>query len=180
MALSTTGVASLALLSPKTPMTVIITSLAVLGLGYGLFSSPNTNAIMSSVARQDLGIASGIVSTMPGSRPDDQPCHRNGGLLGPDTERSPHPRGVPAIAAERDRRIHGIHSPRTRRDMGLLHPRQGSPSGKRPQDLTAQGVTPGQIARPDTRGLHGGAYGNARKPGRSEPIPGAIILELPR
>ena len=36
----------------------------VLGLGYGLFSSPNTNAIMSSVEMKHLGIASGMVATM--------------------------------------------------------------------------------------------------------------------
>lgn len=43
---------------------VIIIGLLILGLGYGLFSSPNTNAIMSSVDHKHLGIASGMVSTM--------------------------------------------------------------------------------------------------------------------
>jgi hypothetical protein len=36
----------------------------VLGFGYALFSSPNTNAIMSSVHRRHLGIASSMVATM--------------------------------------------------------------------------------------------------------------------
>ena len=43
---------------------MIIVSLMFLGLGFALFSSPNTNAIMSSVDRCDYGVASGMVSTM--------------------------------------------------------------------------------------------------------------------
>jgi hypothetical protein len=36
----------------------------VLGAGYGLFSSPNTNAIMSSVDKRFYGVASGMNGTM--------------------------------------------------------------------------------------------------------------------
>jgi len=64
MGCTTIGLAVLMLLSPTTPLYVIIAGLLVLGLGYGLFSSPNTNAIMSSVDVRHLGIASGMVSTM--------------------------------------------------------------------------------------------------------------------
>ncbi|HOT03607.1 MAG TPA: MFS transporter [Methanolinea sp.] len=64
MGLSTAGLGILALLSPDTPVLVIVGGLVILGLGYGLFSSPNTNAIMSSVSVRHLGIASGMVSTM--------------------------------------------------------------------------------------------------------------------
>jgi len=35
-----------------------------MGVGFGLFSSPNSNAIMSSVEKKHLGIASGVVGTM--------------------------------------------------------------------------------------------------------------------
>jgi EmrB/QacA subfamily drug resistance transporter len=42
----------------------LIMSLMILGLGFGLFSSPNTNAIMGSVDKRQLGIASATVSTM--------------------------------------------------------------------------------------------------------------------
>jgi MFS family permease len=35
-----------------------------LGFGFGLFSSPNANAIMSSVERRRYGLASGMVGTM--------------------------------------------------------------------------------------------------------------------
>ena len=64
MACTTIGLAILMLLSPATPLFVIIAGLLVLGFGYGLFSSPNTNAIMSSVDVRHLGIASGMVATM--------------------------------------------------------------------------------------------------------------------
>ncbi|MCU0632872.1 MAG: MFS transporter [Methanolinea sp.] len=64
MAFTTAGLGILALLSPSTPLVVIMAGLVILGLGYGLFSSPNTNAIMSSVGVHHLGIASGMVSTM--------------------------------------------------------------------------------------------------------------------
>jgi len=36
----------------------------ILGIGFGLFSSPNSNAIMSSVEKRYLGVASGVVGTM--------------------------------------------------------------------------------------------------------------------
>lgn len=42
----------------------IIGYLALLGLGFAFFSSPNTNAIMSSVEKRFLGIASGTTGTM--------------------------------------------------------------------------------------------------------------------
>jgi len=64
MACTTIGLGILMLLSPTTPLYVIIAGLLVLGFGYGLFSSPNTNAIMGSVDVRHLGIASGMVSTM--------------------------------------------------------------------------------------------------------------------
>jgi hypothetical protein len=36
----------------------------VLGMGFGLFSSPNTNAVMSSVERRFYGVAAGTLGTM--------------------------------------------------------------------------------------------------------------------
>jgi EmrB/QacA subfamily drug resistance transporter len=64
MALTTLGLSFFIFLTPTTPVWVIIASLMVLGLGYGLFSSPNTNAIMSSVENRHLGIASGMNATV--------------------------------------------------------------------------------------------------------------------
>jgi len=43
---------------------LLVIALAVHGLGNALFSSPNTNAVMSSVEKKHFGIASGTVSMM--------------------------------------------------------------------------------------------------------------------
>jgi len=48
----------------ETAIVYIIIGLAVLGFGFALFSSPNTNAVMSSAERQFYGLASAILSTM--------------------------------------------------------------------------------------------------------------------
>ncbi|NYT05999.1 MAG: MFS transporter [Methanomicrobiales archaeon] len=64
MACTTGGLALLAFVSPAMPLPLIIAGLVILGLGYGLFSSPNTNAIMSAVEVRHLGVASAMVSTM--------------------------------------------------------------------------------------------------------------------
>jgi len=45
-------------------MYIIIILLFMIGLGFAFFSSPNTNAVMSSVEKKHLGLASGIVGTM--------------------------------------------------------------------------------------------------------------------
>ena len=64
MVLTTLGLSFFIFLTPSTPLWMIVASLMVLGLGYGLFSSPNTNAIMSSVENKHLSIASGMNATM--------------------------------------------------------------------------------------------------------------------
>jgi MFS family permease len=64
MAITTLGLSFFIFLTPLTPLSVIIISLMVLGFGYALFSSPNTNAIMSSVDIRHLGIASSMNATM--------------------------------------------------------------------------------------------------------------------
>ncbi len=64
MGLCVIGLVLFAFLTPTTPLYLIIASLMTMGLGFALFSSPNTNAIMSSVERCDYGVASGMVSTM--------------------------------------------------------------------------------------------------------------------
>jgi EmrB/QacA subfamily drug resistance transporter len=48
----------------QSPVYIIILSLIFLGTGFGLFSSPNTNAVMSSVEKKYYGIASGTIGTM--------------------------------------------------------------------------------------------------------------------
>ncbi|MDD1724740.1 MAG: MFS transporter [Methanospirillum sp.] len=64
MGIIAAGLIILSFLSPDTPLAELMVILAILGLGYALFSSPNTNAIMSSVERRYYGIASGTLGTM--------------------------------------------------------------------------------------------------------------------
>jgi EmrB/QacA subfamily drug resistance transporter len=64
MALTTLGLVLLAFLNQDTGFGFILTSLIILGSGFGLFSSPNTNAVMSSVEKKFYGVASGTLSTM--------------------------------------------------------------------------------------------------------------------
>lgn len=63
MGVTVVGLVMLALLAEATPLVFIVGALALLGLGFALFSSPNTNAIMSSVERRYLGIASATLGT---------------------------------------------------------------------------------------------------------------------
>ncbi len=64
MALSAAGLVLFSLLGPDTGFGFIAASLALIGLGFGLFSSPNTNAVMGSVGRRHLGVASAALGTM--------------------------------------------------------------------------------------------------------------------
>jgi EmrB/QacA subfamily drug resistance transporter len=64
MGLTVIGLVLLAFLGENTGLWFVVVTLAVHGFGFALFSSPNTNAIMSSVEKRFYGVASGIVSTM--------------------------------------------------------------------------------------------------------------------
>ena len=64
MALIAVGLSILAFLDLDTPVPFLVGVLVLFGVGYALFSSPNTNAIMSSVERRYYGIAAGTVGTM--------------------------------------------------------------------------------------------------------------------
>jgi MFS family permease len=64
MAFTSIGLICLTFLHPETGLGRIIFFLLFLGFGFGLFSSPNTNAVMSSIEGKYYGVASGIVGTM--------------------------------------------------------------------------------------------------------------------
>jgi len=64
MGLTALGLFMLVFLGQDTPLWYIVIALLVVGFGFGLFSSPNTNAIMSAVQKRYYGVASGMVSTM--------------------------------------------------------------------------------------------------------------------
>lgn len=64
MALLSIGLFIISFINQNTSLYFIIASLVFFGIGYALFSSPNTNAIMGSVEKKYYGIASATVGTM--------------------------------------------------------------------------------------------------------------------
>jgi EmrB/QacA subfamily drug resistance transporter len=64
MALTAVGLFMFIFLNEKTALWFIVASLILLGFGFALFSSPNTNAVMSSVENRFYGVASGALGTM--------------------------------------------------------------------------------------------------------------------
>ncbi len=64
MAFTALGLFLLIFIKETTPIWYLVVILIVLGVGFGLFSSPNTNAIMSSVDKRFYGVASGMNGTM--------------------------------------------------------------------------------------------------------------------
>jgi EmrB/QacA subfamily drug resistance transporter len=64
MAITFLGLTLLVFLDEATPLRLVVGCLAVLGLGFGIFSSPNTNAIMGAVERRFFGVAGAMVGTM--------------------------------------------------------------------------------------------------------------------
>ncbi|MEM2901701.1 MAG: MFS transporter [Candidatus Bathyarchaeia archaeon] len=64
MAMTVVGLILLMFINEDTTMKYILTSLILLGASFALFSSPNTNAVMSSVDKKIYGVASAILGTM--------------------------------------------------------------------------------------------------------------------
>ena len=58
------GLILLTFLGSETSLILIILSLIFGGIGFGLFSSPNANSIMSAVPKESYGVASALVGTM--------------------------------------------------------------------------------------------------------------------
>jgi EmrB/QacA subfamily drug resistance transporter len=64
MTMTAAALAGFAFLGGETPIALIAGNLVLLGIGYSLFSSPNTNAVMGSVGKRDYGVASATLGTM--------------------------------------------------------------------------------------------------------------------
>ena len=64
MGVTALGLGGLALLDADTDLAYLLACLVANGVGFGVFSSPNMNAIMSSVAPRYYGVASGTVAAM--------------------------------------------------------------------------------------------------------------------
>jgi len=70
MAVSAAALLLLSRLTPASAWPEIVWPLVLLGLGNGIFQSPNSSALMGSVSRSHLGVASGMLATA-----------RNGGMV---------------------------------------------------------------------------------------------------
>ena len=64
MGLGTVSLVLFSFLDFNTSLVYLIISMVLYGVGFGLFSPPNTNVIMSSVPPKDTSVASAAVSTM--------------------------------------------------------------------------------------------------------------------
>lgn len=58
------GLIGLCFITETTSLYILVALLVLLGLGFGIFSSPNTNIIMSSVERKHYSLASATMGTM--------------------------------------------------------------------------------------------------------------------
>jgi EmrB/QacA subfamily drug resistance transporter len=64
LAVLSTGLFMLSLLNQTATNFQIVWHLAIIGFGMGIFSSPNSNAILSSVPRSNVGLVSGLTALM--------------------------------------------------------------------------------------------------------------------
>lgn len=64
MGLTAAALIALSFIRPETGLLWMVLILVLLGIGFGLFSSPNTNAVMGSVSPKDYGLASATLATM--------------------------------------------------------------------------------------------------------------------
>lgn len=64
MALGTISLILFSFLNGETPLEFLIVAMVIYGIGFGLFSPPNTNVIMGSVPPKDTSVASAAVATM--------------------------------------------------------------------------------------------------------------------
>jgi EmrB/QacA subfamily drug resistance transporter len=64
MALTTVGLTIFIFLNKETPLGLIVGNLILMGFGFAFFSSPNTNAVMSSAPKTAYAVASATLGTM--------------------------------------------------------------------------------------------------------------------
>ena len=64
MAMTTLGLLIFCFISQKTPLWLLVANMSLLGTGFALFSSPNSNAVMSAVEKKFYGVASSTLGTM--------------------------------------------------------------------------------------------------------------------
>ena len=63
MGISAAGIFTFIFIGKNFPISLFLAALVVIGIGFALFSSPNTNAIMACVDKKDYGVASSVTAT---------------------------------------------------------------------------------------------------------------------
>jgi EmrB/QacA subfamily drug resistance transporter len=63
LGITTVGLVLLSLFNENTPIAYFVLCLAINGAGYGIFTSPNMNSIMSSASKKWYGVASSLMVT---------------------------------------------------------------------------------------------------------------------
>ena len=63
MSIATVALLILIFLDANTPLYLIVLAMILQGIGMGLFTTPNTNAIMSSVEKKHYSLAASLLST---------------------------------------------------------------------------------------------------------------------
>lgn len=63
MGLSGLSLLVFSFMGKETPLWLVILNLSLMGLGFGLFAAPNTNAVMNSIRKENYGIASSVLGT---------------------------------------------------------------------------------------------------------------------
>jgi len=66
MAFTTVGLVVFVFLNEETSLGLVVGNLILMGFGFAFFSSPNTNAVMSSAPKTAYGVASATLGTMRG------------------------------------------------------------------------------------------------------------------
>jgi len=64
MGICALGLLFFVFITESTPLWVIMLALVISGIGFAVFSSPNTNAVMACVDKEDYGVASSVLATM--------------------------------------------------------------------------------------------------------------------
>jgi len=64
MAIGTIGLSLCIFISATCSYLHILSVLVIMGIGFGFFSTPNSTAIMTSIEKQDYGMASSMIATM--------------------------------------------------------------------------------------------------------------------
>ena len=97
----------------------MVALLILLGFGFSLFSSPNTNAVMGSIDKRFYGVASGVLSTMRSMGMMLRHGVCDGDFFDLYGENSNHPRSLSPLSKKCESNIHPLHSPLRISDNGF-------------------------------------------------------------